>query len=245
MNTEPVFEILDKLYFATDHHYSKDSRKYNDKFYPLIYLDKYEDIEIEVSIDSVERDVRLEDGDEYFHAMRMCALPLSFYSDYKLSSLFDHGLFTYLFEKKMFFKELKKYVAKNRNYVYCQGELKMFLSIGTVCDSEFSYSSHLARLYANRDMKDTYLIFEDKAIISEEEFHKLNNEIDIYMKKLENIYHQYYQEFFIPLYELSDELLLHPDDVELKEKVNQEYQRIIDKEMINDYIRRKIVDEEK
>ena len=85
-----IEEILEHFYF----HLSKKIRKHNKKFFPLKYMDRCFDIDVEVNINTVNSDVRNED-DDYNHALRYAALALYYESDHVLSSKFhEHYLNT-------------------------------------------------------------------------------------------------------------------------------------------------------
>ena len=259
------FYELKKLYFLFESHdginlitgsLEQVNRLYRDIYYPNIYLDEYDGIEVEVHISTINHDVKQE-FDDYSHALRQCVVGLSSYRDKDLSLSFNDSLFSYLLNQEFLLDEINKYfVYPYETYVKGKGLIRQFISTNNyVKNSLFSYQHILSTLHAYRLKKDdVYLSLDDVVLVDEKTFRDIANSIHEQYSKAEEIYHKFYQEYLVPLYEEAFILLKEYDSISKKlelsfngldedvDKLNykvknmmDKFNKIIDNNFINDY----------
>ena len=201
---EHIEEILEHFYF----HLSKKMRKHNKKFFPLKYMDRCFDIDVEVNINTVNSDVRNED-DDYNHALRYAALALYYESDHVLSSKFHKHYLEYLFEQEKYFKEVDMYTYPYEVYEKGEGSLKNYISTTLTSRSFFSYQFLIGSLLAKRYQSDLYFASEGKILIEEKQHLSFLESLEQEKAYLEKIYFAYYEKVLTPILELGDTLLYY------------------------------------
>ena len=238
-------------------------KRYNGFLYPYRFLKISCGIEVEIDISRINRDIKHEE-DDYAHALSLAALKYYNNLECELSVVFHDIFIKYLFDKKMFFEDIKKFVYPFEVYENGKGELRNFLFTSFSEDSFFSYQFFIRHIFAYHKKDDMFLSYNDEILISNDDFRDFMTRLEIEMNKLRKIYTSYYEDVISKLYLKTDKYIFQymridgimnskkqgPEDIDfdiLNELVssyndlNKEYLDFLNKENIKEYIYSKLV----
>ena len=214
-------EFFNKLYNLYTPEKINPPKRLNGKLYPYIFIDTQFDIEVEVYLSTVNLDVRHEE-DDYAHALRYACIPLVDNPEVILSELFDTAYIQRLFDQKMFFDDMKRYVYPYKIFEKGEGYLRHFISTSFSEDSFFSYRHFLASLFAHKDKTNMYLSYKGKILIKEEEHLNFLKRLSDEFNKLSKIYQQYYKDEVTKFYSLTDQYIAKFLKIDISQQLNEE-----------------------